>query len=129
MAREANDALVPGTNLGAVPEVCRRAASIETRSKRTTAIADIILARFILGERHPFYSGRLKAGRVLRTIGRGFICHSYYSGTVKWLFLLYMALCLPCSLMAQPAQSSADDGTSPFDQWLQDNIDPDVLKA
>ena len=50
MVREPNDAVVPGTNLGAVPEVWRSITRTETTSRRTGAVADIMVNRFILGK-------------------------------------------------------------------------------
>ena len=38
-------------------------------------------------------------------------------------------LLLPCAAKAQPPPTAADDGMQSLDEWMQDNIDPDVLKA
>lgn len=48
---------------------------------------------------------------------------------MKRLPLAIAILLLPFAAPAQQAQRAADDTSSYWDQWLEDNIDPDVLKA
>ncbi len=49
---------------------------------------------------------------------------------MKRFLLVLMTFLLPCAAMARQAQpAAADDGFQSLDEWMQDNIDPDVLKA
>jgi peptidoglycan lytic transglycosylase D len=40
-----------------------------------------------------------------------------------------LILLLPCAAMARQAQPAADEGFQSLDEWMQDNINPDVVKA
>ncbi len=42
---------------------------------------------------------------------------------------VFLILLLPCAAMARQAQPAADEGFQSLDEWMQDNIDPDVVKA